>query len=480
MNYAVVVKTLGRIMFIVAVLLSLPMFVSLYYEENIFNVYLIPISVILLLSLPMQFLVKTKSSMHAREGYVIVALSWILLSAFGCMPFVLSGEIPSVVDAFFETVSGFTTTGSSILTDIEALPQSLLFWRSFTHWIGGMGVLVFVLAVLPSTQGTEMHLMRAEVPGPKVGKLVSKTRFTARLLYAIYLGLTVLEIICLLIAGQPLFDSAVNAFATAGTGGFSVLNTSIGGYESPAVEYIISVFMLLFGINFNLFYYLLIRKFALSYKNEELRGYLIIVLAAVTLIFFNVYPLYGDFEEAFRDSLFQVSSIITTTGFGTADFNSWPVFSQAILVLLMFVGASAGSTGGGIKVSRVIILFKQAIKEVKRTLNPRSVIAVKMDAKALTPSVLNGVSLFFVVYMFVMGTSILLLSLDGFDIKTTSTAVIACINNIGPGLGDVGPTGNFSAFSDFGKIILSFNMLAGRLELFPMLVLFYFPTWRKA
>ncbi len=480
MNYAVVVKTLGRIMLIMALLLSLPMFVSFYFRENIFDVYLIPIIMLLALSVPMQLFVKTKSSMHAREGYVIVALSWIILSAFGCIPFVLSDEIPSVVDAFFETVSGFTTTGSSILTDIEALPKSLLFWRSFTHWIGGMGVLVFVLAVLPSTQGTEMHLMRAEVPGPKVGKLVSKTRFTARLLYAIYLGLTVLEIICLRIAGQPLFDSAVNAFATAGTGGFSVLNTSIGGYNSSAVEYIISIFMLLFGINFNLFYYILIRKFSLSFKNEELRGYLIIVASAVTLIFVNIYPMYESIEEAFRNSLFQVSSIITTTGFGTADFNTWPVFSQIILVLLMFVGASAGSTGGGLKVSRVIILFKQAIKEVKRTLNPRSVIAVKMDKKALTPSVLNGVALFFVVYIFVMGTSIILLSLDGFDITTTITAVIACVNNIGPGLGEVGPVGNFSAFSDFGKIILSFNMLAGRLELFPMLVLFYLPMWRKA
>ncbi len=480
MNYAVVSKTLSRIMFIVALLLSLPMFVSLYYGEGIFEVYLIPILIILALSTLLQFCFKTKASMHAREGYVIVALSWILLSAFGCIPFVLSGHIPSVVDAFFETVSGFTTTGSSILTNIEALPKSLLFWRSFTHWIGGMGVLVFVLAVLPSAQGNEMHLMRAEVPGPKVGKLVSKTRFTARLLYAIYFGLTVLEIICLIIVGQPLFDSTVNAFATAGTGGFSVLNTSIGGYASPAVEYIISVFMLLFGINFNLFYYLLIRKFSLTLKNEELRSYLIIIGVAITLIFINIYPLYENVEQTFRVAFFQVSSIITTTGFGTADFNTWPVFSQAILVLLMFIGASAGSTGGGLKVSRVIILFKQGMKEIKRTLSPRSVVVVKMDKKALSPSVLHGVGVFFVVYMFLMGISILLLSLDGFDITTTATAVIACINNIGPGLGEVGPMGNFANFSDFGKLILSFNMLAGRLEIFPMLILFYIPTWRKS
>ncbi len=480
MSYAIVAKTLGRILLIVAALLCLPLLVSLYYGESIAYAYLLPIALIVALCVPAQILIKTKGHFHAKEGYIIVALSWILLSVFGCLPFFVSGGIPSFVDAFFETVSGFTTTGSSILTDIEALPKSLLFWRSFTHWIGGMGVLVFVLAVLPSTQGAEMHLMRAEVPGPKVGKLVSRVQFSARLLYAIYLGLTLLEIICLLLAGQPLFDSAVNAFATAGTGGFSVLNTSIGGYHSPAVEYIISVFMLLFGINFNLFYFLLLRKFSQFYKNEELRVYLLVVTAAIVLIFLNIYSLYGTFEETFRVTLFQVASIITTTGFGTADFAAWPVFSQTILVLLMFVGACAGSTGGGLKVSRVIILFKQALKEIKHTLNPRNVIAVKMEGKALPSSILNGVCVFFVVYILLMGVSVLLLSLEGFDITTTVTAVIACMNNIGPGLGAVGPTGNFSGFGDFGKLLLSFDMLAGRLELFPMLVLFYPRTWRKA
>ncbi len=480
MNYSVVFRTLARIMFIVALLLAIPMLVSFYFKEQIFYVYLIPIIIIIALAAAMNFLPKKKTMMYAKEGYVIVALSWILLSAFGCLPFVISGEIPSFVDAWFETVSGFTTTGSSILTDIEALPKSLLFWRSFTHWIGGMGVLVFVLAVLPSMQGTEMHLMRAEVPGPKVSKLASKMRFTARLLYGIYFGLTVLEIIALKIAGQPFFDSAVNAFATAGTGGFSVLNTSIGGYNSPAVEYIISIFMLLFGVNFNLFYFILLKKFSQTFKNEELRTYLIIIASAITLIIINIYPMYDNFESAFRAALFQVSSIITTTGFGTANFNTWPVFSQAILVFLMFMGACAGSTGGGIKVSRVVILFKQAIKEVKRTLNSRYVTVVKMDNKAISPSVLSGVSLFFIVYIFILSISILLLSLDGFDLTTTTTAVIACINNIGPGLGEVGPVGNYSAFSDFGKILLSFNMLVGRLEIFPMLLLFYPRTWSKA
>ncbi len=480
MNYAVVFRTLARIMVIVALLLFIPMVVSFYFRESIFYVYLIPIVIIIALAAAMNFLPKKKTMMYAKEGYVIVALSWILLSAFGCLPFVISGAIPSFVDAWFETVSGFTTTGSSILTDIEALPKSLLFWRSFTHWIGGMGVLVFVLAVLPSMQGTEMHLMRAEVPGPKVSKLASKMRFTARLLYGIYFGLTVLEIIALKIAGQPFFDSAVNAFATAGTGGFSVLNTSIGGYNSPAVEYIISIFMLLFGVNFNLFYFILIRKFSQTFKNEELRTYLLVIASAITLIVINIYPMYDNFESAFRAALFQVSSIITTTGFGTANFNTWPVFSQAILVFLMFMGACAGSTGGGIKVSRIVILFKQAIKEVKRTLNSRYVTVIKMDNKAISPSVLSGVSLFFIVYIFILSISILLLSLDGFDLTTTTTAVIACINNIGPGLGEVGPVGNYSTFSDFGKILLSFNMLVGRLEIFPMLLLFYPRTWSRA
>ncbi len=479
MNYPIVAKTLGKIMLTMAILMGLPMFVSLAYGEKIVYVYLIPIAIIMAISIPTQLFLKPKAQMRAREGYAIVAFSWILLSLLGCLPFIISGAIPSFVDAFFETVSGFTTTGSSILTDIESLPKSLLFWRSFTHWIGGMGVLVFVLAVLPSTQGTEMHLMRAEVPGPKVGKLVSKMQFSARLLYAIYLGLTILEMICLLIAGQPLFDSAVNAFATAGTGGFSVLNTSIGGYHSPAVEYIISVFMLLFGVNFNLFYFLLIRKFTQFFKSEELRYYLAIAGGAIVLILINIYPMYGNFEETFRITLFQVASIITTTGFGTADFNTWPVFSQIILVLLMFVGACAGSTGGGLKVSRVVILFKQALKEVRHTLNPRAVIAVKMEKKPLTVSILSGVCVYFVVYMLLMGLSVLLLSLDGFDVTTTVTAVIACMNNIGPGLGAVGPTGNFSGFSDFGKLLLSFDMLAGRLELFPMLVLFYPRIWRR-
>ncbi len=480
MNYAIVTRTLGKIMLIVALLLMIPMAVSFYFGEGLFHAYLIPIVILAVLALAMNYFPSKRTNLYAREGYVIVALGWIILSAFGSMPFMLSEAIPSFADAWFETVSGFTTTGSSILTEIESLPKSILFWRSFTHWIGGMGVLVFVLAVLPSVQVSEMHIMRAEVPGPKVSKLASKMRFSARLLYGIYLGLTILEIIALSIAGQPLFDSAVNAFATAGTGGFSVLNTSIGGYDSAAVEYIISVFMLLFGINFNLFYFILIRKFSQTFKNEELRSYLLIVLIAVLLIFINIIPLYDSAEPAFRDALFQVSSIMTTTGFGTADFNTWPFFSQAILVFLMFIGACAGSTGGGIKVSRVIILVKQAFKEIKRTLNSRFVTVVKLDNKALSPAVLSGVGSFFIVYMLILATSILLLTLDGFDLTTTTTAVIACINNIGPGLGEVGPVGNYSGFSDFGKFLLSFNMLAGRLELYPMLLLFYPRTWRKA
>ncbi|MFI3206599.1 MAG: TrkH family potassium uptake protein [Clostridia bacterium] len=479
MNYGIIVRTIGRIMLIVAVLLLLPMFVSLIYGESLFWVYLVAIGLICAFSIPAQFFIKNKSKMYAKEGYIIVAGSWIFLSIFGCLPFFISGYIPSFVDAFFETVSGFTTTGSSILTEIESLPKSLLFWRSFTHWIGGMGVLVFALAVLPSRDGSAMHLMRAEAPGPKVGKLVSKMSSTARILYAIYLALTVLEFICLFLAGQPLYDSIVNAFATAGTGGFSVLNNSIGGYNSPAVEYIISIFMLLFGINFNLFYFILIKKFSQAFKSEELRWYLIIIVSAVAIITLNIYHLYGNIEVAFRNALFQVSSIITTTGFGTADFNAWPTLSQVLLVLIMFVGACAGSTGGGIKVSRIIILFKQSLREIKRILNPRNIIAVKMEGKPVSENVLSGVAFFIITYIFVVATSIILISIDGFDITTTVTSVIACINNIGPGLGEVGPTGNFSQFSDFSKIILSINMLIGRLELFPVLILFSRSTWIK-
>ncbi|MFI3324577.1 MAG: TrkH family potassium uptake protein [Clostridia bacterium] len=479
MNYGIIVRTIGRIMLIVAMLLMLPMFVSIYYGESLFWAYLIPIGIILAISVPLEIWFKPQSHMYAKEGYVIVGFTWIFLSLFGCLPFYLSGSIPSFVDAFFETVSGFTTTGSSILTEIESLPKSILFWRSFTHWIGGMGVLVFALAVLPSRDGANMHLMRAEAPGPKVGKLVSKMSSTARLLYAIYLFLTALEVICLLIAGQPLYDSLVNAFATAGTGGFSVLNSSIGGYNSASVEYIISIFMLLFGVNFNLFYFILIKKFSQAFKSEELRAYLIIILSAITIITINIYHLYDNFADAFRYALFQVSSIITTTGFGTADFNTWPTLSKIILVFLMFIGACAGSTGGGIKVSRFVILIKQSFREVNRILNPRKVIAVKMEGKAVSDTVLNGVAFYIITYIFIILSSVILISPDNFDVTTTVTAVIACINNIGPGLGDVGPTGNYSQFSNFSKIVLSFNMLAGRLELFPILILFSKSTWTK-
>lgn len=479
MNYRMVVRTMGTILLVVAALLLLPMAVSFYYGEGLYWAYLIPIAVIALLAVPTQIFIRKQAAFRAREGYVVVAGSWILLSLFGAVPFVLSGEIPSFVDAFFETVSGFTTTGSSILTQVESLPQSLLFWRSFTHWIGGMGVLMFMLAILPNQDSAAMHLMRAEVPGPKVGKLVSKMHVTARILYGIYFALTAIEIVCLLFAGQPLFDSVVNSFATAGTGGFSIRNASIGAYNSAAVEYIISIFMLLFGVNFTLFYFVLMRRFSQVFKNEELRGYLIIVAASVAAIALNIYHIYGDAERAFRTALFQVSSVITTTGFGTVDFNQWPTFSQCILVFLMFVGACAGSTGGGLKVSRILVLGKETLKEIRRALKPRSVIAVKMDGKALTGSVLGGISVFLVAYLITMVFSILLVSLDGFDLTTSATAVISCINNIGPGLGLVGPMGNFSEFSDFSKLLLSFDMLAGRLEIFPMLILFAPSTWKR-
>ncbi len=480
MNYRMIVYFLGQICKVAACLLLLPLIVGLLYKESTYLCYLLPAVVAAVFGFALTWKKPSDRSFYAREGFVVVALTWLTLSLIGAFPFFLSGYIPSFVDCFFETVSGFTTTGSSILTDIEALPKSLLFWRSFTHWIGGMGVLVFVLAIIPKIDTGSIHLIRAEMTGPSVGKLVSKTRNTALIFYGIYLALTVLEILLLLCGGMPLYDSLVNAFGTAGTGGFSVLNSSIAGYQSAYAEVVIGIFMILFGINFNLFCFLLIGKFKNFFKNEELWWYLGIITVAIVCITINISSLYSSLPHALRDAFFQVSSIITTTGFITANYDTWPMFSQVILVLLMFCGACAGSTGGGLKISRIVILIKSGWREIRHLIHPRSVVSVKLDKKPVDTVVLRGVQAFFVTYMLVLVSSILLLSLENFDLTTTSTAVFACINNIGPGLGKVvGATGNFSAFSPFGKLLLSFDMLAGRLEIFPMLILFAPHTWKK-
>ncbi len=480
MNFKMILYIMGKIMYLGAGLMLLPVIVALILREfGILIDFLIPITLMVIIATALHYKKPTQTTIYAKEGFMIVALSWIIISFFGAMPFVFSGSIPSFVDAFFETVSGFTTTGASILIDIEGLPSSILFWRSFTHWIGGMGVLVFLLALLPQSDTRSIHLLRAEVPGPTVGKLVSKMALTARILYGIYCALTVLEIIFLLFGGMPLFDSMVNAFATAGTGGFAIKNASIAYYNSAYVDGVIGVFMILFGINFNLFFLLLIRNFKSVFKNEELRTYLLIIAVSVLIITVNILPLYENaLGTSFRFAFFQVASIITTTGFATADFNLWPAFSQTILVLLMFVGASAGSTGGGLKVSRVILMVKAAYREVKLLLSPRSISSIKLEGKTVEEKTIGGVNAFFIVYAFILGGSVLLLSIDGLDLTTNFTSVVACLNNIGPGLSDVGPTGNYSGFSDFSKIILAFNMLAGRLEIFPLLILFSPSTWR--
>ena len=471
---------IGRILLTEAALLMLPMAVAAAYGEAVLP-FLIPALLLAVIGLALGLKAPKRSSLYARDGFAVVALAWVLMSAFGAMPFVISGDIPHFVDAFFETVSGFTTTGASILTEIEPLGRGVLFWRSFTHWVGGMGVLVFVMAILPMSAGDGhgMHLMRAEVPGPSVGKLVSRMGDTAKILYGIYLAMTVIEIILLLLGGMPLFDACIHAFGTAGTGGFSSRNLSVGAYDSAYFDVVIGVFMLLFGVNFNLYYFLLIKRFRDVFRSEELRAYLLIVGVAVAAIAADIVHIYGTVGRSLRYAFFQVASIITTTGFATADFNAWPEFSRAILVILMFVGACAGSTGGGVKVARVVILCKTSLGDMRKMLHPNAVTTIRFEGKPLTDRTIRSVHLFLTVYILIFTASVLLLSLERFDLVTTFTAVAACINNIGPGLEVVGPMGNYAQFSPAAKLLLSFDMLVGRLEIFPMLLLFAPSIWKR-
>lgn len=479
MNYKMITYNIGRILLVEAILLVLPAIVSIIYDDGMLISFAVTIAALTATGLFATRKKPDNRSIYAKEGYVIVAFTWVLMSLFGALPFTLSGHIPSFIDAFFETVSGFTTTGSTILTNVEALPKSLLFWRSFTHWIGGMGILVFVIAIMPKTENSSMHVMRAEVPGPTVGKLVSKLGASARILYGIYGGLSAIQVILLLAGGMPVFDSIVSTFATAGTGGFGILNNSIEGYNSLYAEMVIAVFMLIFGINFNLYYLFLIRRFKQAFKSEELRWYFGIVAGSVLIIALSLITSKHSVGESFRYSFFQVASIITTTGFSSTDFGKWPIIAQVILVFLMFVGACAGSTGGGIKVSRLVILVKSGMRDIKKAINPRSVETVKVDKQTVEEPVVKSVSVFFATYIIVLAVSALIVSLDGRDLTTTFTSVIACIGNIGPGLGAVGPTGNFANFSILSKIVLSFDMLAGRLELIPMLMIFTPYAWSK-
>ena len=469
---------IGRILVTEAALLVLPLIVALLHGEAA-HPFLIPMALLVLIGLLLGVRRPARTALYARDGLAIVALAWIAVSAFGALPFVISGDIPFYVDAFFETVSGFTTTGASILTEVESLSRGGLFWRSFTHWVGGMGVLVFVMAILPMSDGHGMHIMRAEVPGPTVGKLVSRMSDTAKILYGIYLVLTLVEIVLLLAGGMPLFDACIHSFGSAGTGGFSCRNLSVGAYQNPYFDIVIGIFMLMFGVNFNLYYFLLIRRFRDVFHSEELRSYLLIVAAAVVAITVDIAHLYDSVSTSLCHAFFQVSSIITTTGYATTDYKAWPTFSKGILVVLMFIGASARSTGGGIKVARVVILVKASYGDMRRMLHPNAVSTVRFEGKPLTDRNLRGVHLFLTVYILVFTVSFLLLSLEQFDLVTTFTALAACINNIGPGLEVVGPMGNFSAFSPWSKLLLSFDMLVGRLEIFPMLLLCAPSIWKR-
>ena len=417
---------------------------------------------------------------YAREGFLVVSLSWILLSLFGALPFVFSGAIPSFMDAFFETVSGFTTTGATILSDVEALPKSLLFWRSFTNWIGGMGIIVFVLALLPQKDMQSMHILRAEVPGPTVGKIVSKTAVTARILYVIYGVLTVAEIISLLACDIPLFDSVTTAFATAGTGGFSVTNSNIAEYNSLSAEIVITLFMMLFGVNFNLFYLLIIKQFKRIFKSEELWVYIGIIVLSTIIITFNIYPMVESVGTALRQAGFHVVSITTTTGFVTAEFTSWPTLSQIITMMLMFIGACSGSTGCGIKIGRIIILAKAGIRELRRAVNPRSVRCVKLDGAVVKNETISTTCIFFLIYILIIALSAFILAFDKFDLSTVLTAAMTCVNNLGLGFNAVGIADNFSDMSILSKLVLCVDMLIGRLEIFPMIILFLPSTWKKS
>ena len=480
MNYRMLGYVLGRIFMVEAALLLPPSIVAVIYGEwSCLFAFVVTAVGLAVLGLVLGLRSPANSAIYAREGLVIVALAWVLMSVFGALPFIISGDIPFFVDAFFETVSGFTTTGSSILRDVEAMSYSMLFWRSFTHWVGGMGVLVLAIAILPST-GNALYLMQAECPGPQVGKLVPKGKTSALYLYLIYGVLTLVTVILLFTGGMPLFDSVCHAMGIAGTGGFGIKNDGVSYYNSPYLEGVITVTMILFGVNFTLYYHLLIRRFREVRKNTELRVYFCIIAAATGLIMLNIQPIYHSVGKCFRYAVFQVASIMTSTGFATADYNNWPLFSQMILLLLMFIGACGGSTGGGFKVQRFVILWKSGFASLRKMVHPNSVNQVKSDDKILRSEVLQHVLSYLILYLGLVIASFMLISLDDMDFGTAVSAVSTCINNIGPGMNRVGPMENFSFLSDFSKMVLSADMLLGRLEIFPILVLLSPSVWRKS
>ena len=478
MNRRIICRVLGMILLCLAVLMILPTIAGLWYGENVSH-FIITMAITGAVGFVMTRVKPYSSVIYAKDGFVIVGLGWILMSLFGALPFVISGDIPNYIDAVFETVSGFTTTGASILENVEEMSQGCLFWRSFTHWIGGMGVLVFIMAVLPMSGEHSMHIMRAEVPGPTVGKLVPRVRQTAKILYLIYVVMTAVEVVLLLFGGMSLFDALIHSFGSAGTGGFSNKAASVGAYNSPYIEMVIAVFMALFAINFNLFFLILIGRWREALKSEELHWYLAIIAASVLAIALGIREQSGGMLTALRHAFFNVSSIISTTGFCTVDYVQWPYYCQWILVILMFCGACAGSTGGGLKPSRVAMIFKNIACEIRQMLHPRTVTRVQMDGKRVDEAGMKAVNTFFACFMVLLILGTFLVSLDGHDTATNFTAVLSCMSNIGPGISLVGPTGNFNIFSYASKIVLTFAMLIGRLEIYPILILFAPSTWKR-
>lgn len=478
MNIRIISYIIGWVLNCEAACLLLPLVCAFIYDEPCAMVFAMCIALCLLAGVALTFKPPAKRSMYSREGFITVALSWIVISLFGALPFYFSGYIKNFIDAVFETVSGFTTTGASILTDVEVLPKSLLFWRSFTHWIGGMGVLVFLVAILPLSGGDNFHLIRAESPGPSVSKLVPKVGASAKILYGIYILLTVIQTVLMLLGGLSLFEALTLTFGTAGTGGFAILNSGLATY-SPYIQNVVTVFMIMFGIDFTVYYLILIGKLRLSTLSDEVKAYLCIIFTSIVIISINCRGLFSGVSELVRHVAFQVGSIITTTGYSTTDFDKWPELSKTILVLLMLIGACAGSTGGGIKVSRIMILIKSIAKEIKIAAHPKSTHKITMNKRPVEHETIRAVNVFIASYLLIFVASVLIISIDNNDFTTNFTAVAATINNIGPGLAKVGPTANFSLYSPLSTVVLTFDMLVGRLEIFPMLMLFSPYTWRK-
>ncbi len=477
MNISIIRRILGYVLLLEAALLLVPCFVGIVYHEKESLAYLITAAICLAVGTIIGIKKPKNTVFYLKDGCVATALSWIVLSLFGCLPFMITKEIPRFIDAMFETVSGFTTTGTTILNDVEIISHASLIWRSLTHWVGGMGVLVFLMAVVPLSGGSNINLMKAESPGPSVGKIVPKMKQTARWLYYIYVGLTLGEVVFLLFGGVSVFEAFATATATAGTGGFGVKNSSIGGY-SPYVQWVVTAFMILFGINFNAYYFVIMRQFKKAFAIEEIRFYIGTIVVSSLIIFINIFKMYPTASKSIRHSFFQVAAIITTTGFTTTDFDQWPSNAKTILVFLMFVGACAGSTGGGIKISRYIIAVKSVGREIKSFLHPKSVNKVKMDSKIVDRDVIRTTNIYFITFAIVFVVSLLLVSIEGRDLTSNFTAVASEMNNIGPGLSTAGATENFSSFTVLSKCVFIFDMLAGRLELFPMLMLFHPVLWK--